>query len=124
MEISFCHSELEKADKTNQSQLKSQLIAGAQAIVIESKRIREAAEVIALKCTDKLLSKQLQSTLAKVDTLAHQLKIIAAVKAASPNDRDKGQQLIQCAQNLVSTLKLTLKNVSSASLKLISTANV
>jgi hypothetical protein len=117
MDISSYHSELEKADKSNQSQLKSQLIAGAQAIVVESKRIRIVAEAIAVECTDKMLSKQLESTLIKVDTLAHQLKIVAAVKAASPNDRDKGQQLIQCAQNLVKTLKVTLKNASSASLK-------
>lgn len=68
------------------------------------------AREIANACTDKRLKYQLLATLDRIDTLAQQLKILAAVKAASPKDTDKDFQLILCATNLMLSIKSCLKD--------------
>ena len=122
IEMSHYHSELEKVSlaslREGQSLLKSQLIGTAQSILSETQKIINHAKPLAHQCTDKILSKQLASILTRIETLSQQLKIVAAVKASSPTDRDKGAQLINGAHNLVQSLKSCLKNCESACLRI------
>jgi hypothetical protein len=119
--MSQCHAQLEKEDSkgihTEASHAKTKLIETAKNILAESRKIIQHATPLVNHCKDKVLSKQLSSLLGRIETLSQQLKIVAAVKASNPADRDKGSQLIQCTTNLVIALKACLKSCVSASLR-------
>ncbi|KAI8852296.1 hypothetical protein BC829DRAFT_414568 [Chytridium lagenaria] len=65
----------------------------------------------------KRLKSALLLNLDRIDTLAQQLKIIAAVKTASPGDTDRDLQLVGCAQNLMMAVKSCLGNAEAGSLR-------
>lgn len=54
--------------------------------------------------TNPILCKELSATVCKIETVATQLRIIVAVKAADPGDKDKGMQVVKCCANLVDGL--------------------
>ncbi|RKP01546.1 hypothetical protein CXG81DRAFT_11819 [Caulochytrium protostelioides] len=97
---------------------KKQFVERAQAIVGESAVMVAAARPLATECTDLRLRKQLTTTLDRTETLCQQLKIVAAVKASDPNDRDRDQQLVACAKNLLLAFKTCLRDSEAASLRI------
>ncbi len=84
----------------------------------ETSRLVKAIDPLIKSCADKRLVNQIQQTADKITTLAQTLKVIAAVKASSPRDTDKGHQLINNAQNLVHSVKMVLRDAISCSLRL------
>ena len=113
-------NQLEKGNWNQDSSFKSILISTAQSILKESMSIKQSAKIIASKCADKILEKELQSIIMKMDTLSHQLRIVTAVKASNPLDVDSGNQMNQCASNLAHSLQMcfeTCEIIQSLSLK-------
>ncbi len=89
----------------------------AQDILVQTNAFMAPTKNLADKCTDKRLRKQLMSTLEQMSTIAQQLKIVAAVKASAPFDCDRDHLLVECARNLMVTIKRCLKECESASLR-------
>ena len=90
-------------------------IKAAMDILAEVNKLIAPAKLLADPCTDARIKKQL---LASIDTIlltAQQLKIVAAVKASSPSDKDKDSQLVSSAHNLMSAIKNYLRMCESAS---------
>ena len=92
--------------------------------ITTASRIRDAAQNLTNKtraladaCSDLRLKSQLNGSLDKIMTFVQQLKIIAAVKASSPDDLDSEVQLITCARNLINAVKTGLRDAESASLR-------
>eukprot|EP00128_Syssomonas_multiformis_P002215 Colp12_sorted_trinity150504_noHs@19250 len=104
---------------------KREFIAKAKDIADGSLSVIKIAEVTASNCTDKRLKLALQQALERIPTLSRQLKIISAVKAANPSDKDTDAQLIVCAQNLMEAIKVVVQATEAASIKSVrSAANV
>ena len=116
LDLSLHHKEL--AERKVNPQAKKEFIQTAQDIVAETIALVKAVQPLMLGCADKRLTKQIQESTEKMITLAQTLKIIVAVKASSPGDKDKGVQLVMNAQNLVQAVKGALRNAISCSLKL------
>jgi hypothetical protein len=115
IELSLHHAELDSYSSTDfqgLSQCKNRFIAAATSILQEAKRILEMARPWVEKLGNAILRKELLSTLTSMETISHQLKIIVAVKASSPGDKDKAFQVVQCCQNLVSVLHVCLYYLS------------
>ncbi|KAJ3389342.1 hypothetical protein HDU92_001098 [Lobulomyces angularis] len=106
IELSKFHQEL-KFNPTGES--KKGFINAAKEIVNHTGNVVNPARILANSCTDLRLKKNLLGTLDKITTLSQQLKIVAAVKASSPQDTDRDLQLIGCAQNLMMALKASLR---------------
>ncbi|KAI8834915.1 Vinculin family-domain-containing protein [Chytridium lagenaria] len=109
------HHALLRKDCTPET--KRAFITAAQQIMSEASSIVLSTRPIADTCTDKRLKSALLLNLDRIDTLAQQLKIIAAVKTASPGDTDRDLQLVGCAQNLMMAVKSCLGNAEAGSLR-------
>ena len=116
LDLSLHHKEL--AERKVNPQAKKEFIQTAQDIVAETNALVKAVQPLLNGCADKRLTKQMQESTERMLTLAQTLKIIVAVKASSPGDKDKGVQLVMNAQNLVQSVKGALRNAISCSLKL------
>ena len=116
LDLSLHHKEL--AEKRVNPQAKKEFIQTAQSIVAETNLLVKSIQPLILDCADKRLTKQMQESIERMQTLAQTLKIIVAVKASSPGDKDKGVQLVMNAQNLVQAVKTGLRNAISCSLRL------
>ncbi|KAI8928410.1 Vinculin family-domain-containing protein [Entophlyctis helioformis] len=116
LDLSTHHGTLSRSLRSDPSAKRS-FIQSAQGIMIDADGLLKAAKPLVDACTDKRLRMQLQGTLNYIQTLAQQLKIVAAVKASSPLDLDTGVQLVSCAQNLMKTVKLALRDCVSCSLR-------
>ncbi|KAJ3094993.1 hypothetical protein HDU97_007360 [Phlyctochytrium planicorne] len=103
--------------KEASAESKRAFITAAQQIMSEASAIVLASRPIADLCTDKRLKSTLLLDLDRIDTLAQQLKIIAAVKTSAPGDTDRDLQLIGCAQNLMLAVKSCLNHAESGSLR-------
>jgi len=81
--------------------------------------VQKNAIDIASKCTDPILKEQLLAVCKVPKNFSVQLKIIAAVKAASLAKHDKSAeyQLVVCAQGLANSVIQTVKAAEAASLK-------
>jgi len=81
--------------------------------------VQKNAIEIANKCTDPILKEQLLAVCKVPKNFSVQLKIIAAVKAASLAKHDKSAeyQLVVCAQGLANSVIQTVKASEAASLK-------
>ncbi|KAJ3193626.1 hypothetical protein HK101_004476 [Irineochytrium annulatum] len=99
------------------AEVKRAFITAAQQIMSEASSIILSSRPVAECCTDRRLRQSLLSTLDRVDTLAQQLKIIAAVKASNPGDTDRDAQLIACARNLMVGVKTALNEAEAGSLR-------
>ncbi|KAI8593742.1 Vinculin/alpha-catenin [Geranomyces variabilis] len=97
--------------------LKKAFIASAQQITAESVAVCKSSKALVGVCKDKRLTKQLLATIDRIETLGLQLKIVAAVKASTPEDRDQDALLVQCANNMMSSVKAALLDSESASLR-------
>jgi hypothetical protein len=97
---------------------KRSFIQTAQEIAAETVNLVDAIQPLVQHCADRRLVMQIQQTSSRIQTLGQTLKIIAAVKASSPRDRDKAVQLISNGQNLVASVKMVLRDAISCSLRL------
>ncbi|KAJ3167700.1 hypothetical protein HDU88_002147 [Geranomyces variabilis] len=97
--------------------LKKAFIASAQQITAESVAVCKSSKALVGVCKDKRLTRQLLATIDRIETLGLQLKIVAAVKASTPEDRDQDALLVQCANNMMSSVKAALLDSESASLR-------
>ncbi|KAJ3017517.1 hypothetical protein HKX48_003513 [Thoreauomyces humboldtii] len=73
---------------------KRDFISSAQQITAESTNVCAAAGLLVKVSKDKRLKSQLESQVSRIETLGLQLKIVAAVKASAPTDRDQDAQLV------------------------------
>ncbi|KAJ3110571.1 hypothetical protein HDU96_006468 [Phlyctochytrium bullatum] len=96
---------------------KRSFISAAQQIMSEGNAIVLACRPIADHCTDRRLRIALVGDLDRIDTLAQQLKIVAAVKAAAPGDTDRDSQLVACAQNLMQSVRSCLNHAEAGSIR-------
>lgn len=93
-------------------------ITGATNLLQVAAQFANEIEPIVHHCTDSRLKLQLNHILEKLLTLVQQLKILAAVKAASPNDNDSEVQIVTCARNIVNSIKVALQFAESATLRI------
>lgn len=100
------------------AETKKGFINAAKDIVMHASNIDIPAKQLAEQCTDLRLKRQLLQSIDRIGTIAQQLKIVAAVKAASPKDTDRDQQLIQCAQNLMQAVRTVLRYCEVASIRI------
>ncbi|KAJ3210866.1 hypothetical protein HDU67_004936 [Dinochytrium kinnereticum] len=114
-DLSHHHHQLRK-DASPEA--KRAFITAAQQIMSEASAIVLASRPIADACSDKRLKTALLLTLDRIDTLAQQLKIIAAVKTSAPGDTDRDLQLVGCAQNLMVAVKACLNHAEAGSLRI------
>jgi vinculin len=112
--LSLFHNEL-KLRPTPEA--KKGFIMAARDIVTHSNELVTPAKVVADGCTDNRMVRNLTGTLDRLSTLAQQLKIVAAVKASSPGDRDQDAQLIHCGQNLMQAIKGCMRECDAVSIK-------
>ena len=89
--LSTHHNELRLS---SHPQTKKAFIAAAGQIGVEAANVAKAAGVVVGVCPDKRLRATLLGTLDRVQTLGQQLRIVAAVKASAPGDRDQDRLLI------------------------------
>jgi hypothetical protein len=87
-----------------------------QKIQKEAGNIVKSCKTILDTCYEPKIKIQMSKGLERIETLSQQLKIIAAVKTAAPLDKDKDQQLITCAKNIVKSLKQSIQDSQLASL--------
>ncbi|KAI8804389.1 Vinculin/alpha-catenin [Cladochytrium replicatum] len=97
---------------------KSAFIKAATDIANRAISLAREAEPLSKVCTDKRLRASLIGSTDRITTLVQQLKIVAAVKASSPADADRDVQLIACAQNITSSVKMCLRSCEAASLRI------
>lgn len=115
LDLSTYHNQLKTSYKDVFA--KKAFIQAAQGIMIDTTQFVKAIQPVITACTDKRLRLQIQSSAARLTTLSQQLKIVAAVKASSLGDNDAAVQLISCAQNLVGSIKMALRDCVSCSIR-------
>lgn len=67
----------------NELQSKTELINTSRQLAKQAHLVVTLAEKVAKHCTDKRMKRNLEDVLSKIPTISTQLKIVAAVKAAS-----------------------------------------
>ncbi|KND00678.1 uncharacterized protein SPPG_03801 [Spizellomyces punctatus DAOM BR117] len=115
LDLSALHTQLRTSA---QPATKKAFIASAQQITSQAMTVSQSARPIIEACTDRRLRAQLLACSDKIQTLGQQLKIVAAVKASAPMDRDRDAQLVACAANLMGAVKGCLRDCESASLRI------
>jgi hypothetical protein len=96
---------------------RKEMIDKAREILDDGKVFISDCKRISDSCHDMVLRNQLLKSLETIQTMTMQLKIVAAVKAAEPRDRDSEKQLILISQNLVNAYKHAIKAAESASIR-------
>ncbi|XP_060534295.1 vinculin isoform X2 [Cylas formicarius] len=103
---------------------KRELIATAKAIADASADVTRIAKQLARECTDKRIRTNLLQVCERIPTIATQLKILSTVKATmlgsqgSEEDREATEMLEGNAQNLMQSVKETVRAAESASVKI------
>ncbi|XP_015836441.1 vinculin isoform X4 [Tribolium castaneum] len=110
---------------------KRELIATAKAIADASNDVTRIAKQLARECTDKRIRTNLLQVCERIPTIATQLKILSTVKATmlgaqekgkpkkgSEEDREATEMLEGNAQNLMQSVKETVRAAESASVKI------
>ncbi|XP_030749067.1 vinculin isoform X6 [Sitophilus oryzae] len=103
---------------------KRELIATAKAIADASADVTRIAKQLAKECTDKRIRTNLLQVCERIPTIATQLKILSTVKATmlgsqgSEEDREATEMLEGNAQNLMQSVKETVRAAESASVKI------
>ncbi|TPX64187.1 hypothetical protein SpCBS45565_g06033 [Spizellomyces sp. 'palustris'] len=115
LDLSTLHTQLRTSA---QPATKKAFISSAQQITSQAMTVSQSARPIIEACTDRRLRAQLLACSDKIQTLGQQLKIVAAVKASAPMDRDRDAQLVACAANLMGAVKGCLRDCESASLRI------
>ncbi|CAH1987171.1 unnamed protein product [Acanthoscelides obtectus] len=103
---------------------KRELIATAKAIADASADVTRIAKQLARECTDKRIRTNLLQVCERIPTIATQLKILSTVKATmlgsqgSEEDREATEMLEGNAQNLMQSVKETVRAAESASVRI------
>jgi len=103
---------------------KKDLIDCARAIADASEEVTRLAVQLARQCTDIKMRKALLQVCERIPTIATQLKILSTVKATmlgsqgSAEDEEAMQQLVLNAQNLMQSVKDTVRAAEAASIKI------
>ncbi|CAH0687078.1 unnamed protein product [Chilo suppressalis] len=114
-------SELVRSDSRGS---KRELIATAKAIAEASEEVTRLAKKLALECTDKRIRTNLLQVCERIPTIGTQLKILSTVKATmlgaqgSEEDQEATEMLVGNAQNLMQSVKETVKAAEGASIKI------
>ncbi|CAG9818715.1 unnamed protein product [Phaedon cochleariae] len=109
---------------TDDKSSKRELIATAKAIADASADVTRIAKQLARECTDKRIRTNLLQVCERIPTIATQLKILSTVKATmlgsqgSEEDREATEMLEGNAQNLMQSVKETVRAAESASVKI------
>ncbi|XP_052825598.1 vinculin isoform X4 [Octopus bimaculoides] len=123
--------------KTGEGGSKKDLIATAKAIAEASEEVTRLAKILALECTDKRMRTNLLLVCERIPTIGTQLKILSTVKATmlgaqepipapdgseiacgSQEDQDATEMLVGNAQNLMQSVKETVRAAEAASIKI------
>ncbi|XP_052862954.1 vinculin isoform X1 [Anopheles cruzii] len=114
-------SELVRADSKGS---KRELIATAKKIAEASEDVTRLAKQLARQCTDKRIRTNLLQVCERIPTIGTQLKILSTVKATmlgaqgSEEDREATEMLVGNAQNLMQSVKETVRAAEGASIKI------
>ncbi|CAG0884926.1 unnamed protein product [Cyprideis torosa] len=109
---------------------KRDLIACAKAIADASCEVTRLAKELAMECTDKRMKLSLLQVCERIPTIGTQLKILSTVKATmlgaqgSEEDQEATEMLVHNAQNLMQSVKETVKAAEAASIKIRTDAGV
>ncbi|KAK7604583.1 hypothetical protein V9T40_005769 [Parthenolecanium corni] len=119
-------SQLVSGDKDT----KDDLIAYAREIAEASEEVTRLAKEMARECTDKRMRTCLLQVCERIPTIGTQLKILATVKAhmlgaeGSEVDQETTDMLLGNAQNLMQSVKDTVKAAQAVSIKIRTDAGI
>ncbi|XP_070565647.1 vinculin-like isoform X31 [Ptychodera flava] len=103
---------------------KKELIDCAKAIALASEEVTRLAREVANQCTDKRMRTNLLQVCERIPTISTQLKILSTVKATmlgaqgSDEDQEATEMLVGNAQNLMQSVKETVRAAEAASIKI------
>merc|ERR1719228_2774381 len=103
---------------------KRELIAIAKAIAESSDEVTRLAKELAKECTDKRMRTNLLQVCERIPTIGTQLKILSTVKATmlgaqgTDEDIEATEMLVGNAQNLMQSVKQTVRAAEAASIKI------
>ncbi|KAL7645024.1 UNVERIFIED_CONTAM: hypothetical protein RMT77_003394 [Armadillidium vulgare] len=115
---------------------KRDLIACAKAIAEASDEVTRLAKELAWECTDKRMRTNLLQVCERIPTIGTQLKILSTVKAtmlgaqacligsSSEEDQEATEMLVGNAQNLMQSVKETVRAAEAASIKIRTDAGI
>ncbi|KAK7590064.1 hypothetical protein V9T40_001677 [Parthenolecanium corni] len=109
---------------------KRDLIACAKAIAEASEEVARLAKELARECTDKRMRTCLLQVCERIPTIGTQLKILSTVKATmlgaqgSEEDQEATDMLVGNAQNLMQSVKETVRAAEAASIKIRTDAGI
>lgn len=109
---------------------KRDLIACAKAIAEASEEVTRLAKELARQCTDKRMRTALLQVCERIPTIGTQLKILSTVKATmlgaqgSDEDQEATDMLVGNAQNLMQSVKETVRAAEAASIKMRTDAGI
>nr|XP_002123754.1 vinculin [Ciona intestinalis] len=115
---------------------KSDLIACAKEIAKASNEVTRLANEVADKCSDRRIRTDMKKTLDRIPTISTQLRILSTVKAASLGDNmdmtkeeeeaaeQATEMLVHNAQNLMMSVKDTVRSAEAASIRIRTEAGV
>ncbi|XP_050719809.1 vinculin-like isoform X14 [Eriocheir sinensis] len=109
---------------------KKDLIACAKSIAEASEEVTRLAKDLARECTDKRMRTNLLQVCERIPTIGTQLKILSTVKATmlgaqgSEEDQEATEMLVGNAQNLMQSVKETVRAAEAASIKIRTDAGI
>ncbi|XP_069166958.1 vinculin isoform X11 [Procambarus clarkii] len=109
---------------------KKDLISCAKAIAEASEEVTRLAKDLARECTDKRMRTNLLQVCERIPTIGTQLKILSTVKATmlgaqgSEEDQEATEMLVGNAQNLMQSVKETVRAAEAASIKIRTDAGI
>ncbi|KAG8234896.1 hypothetical protein J437_LFUL015597 [Ladona fulva] len=109
---------------------KRDLIACAKEIAEASEEVTRLAKELARECTDKRMRTNLLQVCERIPTIGTQLKILSTVKATmlgaqgTEEDKEATEMLVGNAQNLMQSVKETVRAAESASIKIRTDAGI
>ncbi|XP_073977277.1 vinculin isoform X11 [Rhodnius prolixus] len=109
---------------------KRDLIACAKEIAQSSEEVTRLAKELARECTDKRMRTSLLQVCERIPTIGTQLKILSTVKATmlgaqgTEEDQEATDMLVGNAQNLMQSVKETVRAAEAASIKIRTDAGI
>ncbi|KAJ9586029.1 hypothetical protein L9F63_020326, partial [Diploptera punctata] len=109
---------------------KRDLISCAKSIAEASEEVTRLAKELARECTDKRMRTNLLQVCERIPTIGTQLKILSTVKATmlgaqgTEEDQEATDMLVGNAQNLMQSVKETVRAAESASIKIRTDAGI
>jgi len=109
---------------------KRELIAVAKAIAEASEEVTRLAKGLARECTDRRMRTNLLQVCERIPTIGTQLKILSTVKATmlgaqgTEEDQEATEMLVGNAQNLMQSVKETVRAAEAATIKIRTDAGI